>query len=119
MERLPTILMIAWLLPLLSFAVICIGYTIPQMFGIRVRYATQKIAAYIAIGAIVTGFVLSAYGLFGLWLPNNKLPAPAHHEEHQPDEVAAQPSPFRLAALQVEHAEGETIEGGEHHGTNG
>ena len=56
MQTLPTLLLVAWLLPLASFAVICIGYSVPQFFGIRVRYGTQKYAAYISIGAIVTGF---------------------------------------------------------------
>ena len=59
---LPNLLMARWLLPLASFAVISIGYSMPQLLGIRVPYATQKYAAYIAIGAIVTGFVLSSRG---------------------------------------------------------
>ena len=50
------------LLPLLSFAVISIGYSIPQYIGIRVPYATQKLAAYIAIGAIVGAFLLQLGG---------------------------------------------------------
>ena len=54
--------MIAWLLPLASFAVICVGYSVPQLLGLRVRYATQKVASYIAVGAIVILF------LFGLML---------------------------------------------------
>ena len=58
-KRLPTLLLIAWLLPLASFTVICIGYSMPQMLGVRVRYSTQKYAGYIAIGAIVGGFLLS------------------------------------------------------------
>jgi hypothetical protein len=71
MDRLPTLLMIAWLLPLASFTVICIGYSIPQLLGLRVRYATQKIASFIAVGAIVAGFLISAYSLFAIWLPAN------------------------------------------------
>ena len=42
MDKLPNLLLIAWLLPLASFTVICIGYSIPQMLGMRVRYSTQK-----------------------------------------------------------------------------
>ena len=84
MQTLPTLLLIAWLLPLVSFAVICIGYTIPQMFGIRVRYSTQKYAGYIAIAAIVTGCVLSMTAMFGYWLPNNPITASEHGTE-QPD----------------------------------
>ncbi len=116
--------MIAWLLPLASFTVICIGYSLPQLLGIRVRYATMKIASYISVGAIVLGFLISAYALFAIWLPANPLKAEAHHsEEHhpkeQPDKLGAllsSPAPFRLAAF----AEGaENIEEGTHHGTNG
>ncbi len=116
MDRLPTLLMIACLLPLASFTVICIGYSIPQLLGLGVRYATQTIASYIAVGAIVAGFLISAYCLFAIWLPANPLAAPSHHAE-QPDALTNQPSPsspFRLAALAEEH-----VEEGEHHGTNG
>src|SRR5438270_10736289 len=109
MQNLPILLLIAWLLPLLSFAVICIGYSIPQMLGIRVRYSTQKYAGYIAIAAIVTGCVLSMVAMFGIWLPNHSLPGPTPHAQEPPDMVAARTSPFHLALLQTEHAEsGET-----------
>src|SRR3972149_3127833 len=70
---LPNLLLAAWLLPLLSFAVISIGYSIPQFVGIRVSYASQKFAAYIAIGAIVGGFVLSSVAMFRVWLPTHSL----------------------------------------------
>jgi len=103
---------------------------------LRVRYATQKVASYIAIGAIVGGFLISIYSLFGVWLPEHPLTAPAHRAEEQPDPVASQRTPgataglpssasaghalassttgqFRLAAMQ------EHTEAGEHHGTNG
>src|SRR2546423_14177378 len=114
MQNLPTLLLIAWLLPLASFAVICVGYSIPQMLGIRVRYSTQKYAGYIAIAAIVTGCVLSMVAMFGIWLPNHPLPTPSHHVEEQPDAVTAQTSPFHLALLQTEQAES-----GQKHGSNG
>src|SRR5688500_13842991 len=107
---LPTLLLIAWLLPLVSFTIICIAYSLPQMLGIRVRYATQKYAGYIAIGAIVTGFLLSIYSLFGIWLPEHPLKAATHHgEEHEeePDPVAGTASPFRFAAMQEELTEEE------------
>jgi NADH-quinone oxidoreductase subunit L len=113
-STLPTLLLVAWLLPLASFAMILIGYSAPQLLGLRVRYATQKIAGYIAVAAIVGGFLISAYSLFGVWLPEHKLAAPAHHGEEQPDTLGAKASPFRLAAMQVEHEEE-----GEEHGTNG
>jgi NADH:ubiquinone oxidoreductase subunit 5 (subunit L)/multisubunit Na+/H+ antiporter MnhA subunit len=123
MELLPKLLLIAWLLPLASFAIICVGYSIPQLLGLRVRYSTQKLASYIAIFAIVSGFVISTFALFRVWLPANKLPAPAAHGDHQPDEVARLVSPFRLVAQQTEPAEhseeAEHTDEGEHHETNG
>jgi NADH-quinone oxidoreductase subunit L len=111
---------------------------VPQLLGLRVRYATQKIASYIAVAAIVGGFLISLYAMFAIWLPNNPLKAPAHHAEEQPDEVAflsSSNSPFRLVAM-AEDAEAkaeadahggtdthgatdEHVEHGSHHGTNG
>jgi proton-translocating NADH-quinone oxidoreductase chain L len=88
MESIPKLLMIAWLLPLASFAVICIGYSVPQLLGLRVRYSTQKFAGYIAVGAIVTACVLSMTALFGRWLPAHPLPAAKEHVEHQPDSLS-------------------------------
>ena len=138
MDRLPTLLLTAWLLPLASFAVICVGYSVPQFLGVRVRYATQKFASYIAIGAIATGFLISIFSLFGVWLPEQPLAPPSHHADQQPDPVAGEPNPsgviaglpsrasadhtlvshdgslFHFAAMQEEHTEA-----GEHHGTNG
>jgi proton-translocating NADH-quinone oxidoreductase chain L len=99
METIPKLLMIAWLLPLASFLVISIGYSIPQLLGLRVRYETQKYAAYIAIGAIVTGFVLSAVAMFGYWLPAHPLSA-EHHTE--------------AAHAEDEHATGDEHAAGEH-----
>ena len=99
--NLPTLLLVAWLLPLVSFTVICVGYSLPQLLGMRVRYATQKVASYLAIGAIVGGFLISIYSLFGIWLPAHPLTATEHHDEHadeQPDEIAGQPSPLRTGA---------------------
>jgi NADH-quinone oxidoreductase subunit L len=78
---LPNLLMAALLLPLLSFAVIAIGYSIPQYVGIRVPYASQKFAAYIAIGAIVGGFLLSSVAMFRVWLPAHPLVTEEHHSE--------------------------------------
>jgi len=61
---LPTFLGLAWLLPLASFAAIV-------FFG---RYMGRhgSGAAYVACGAIITGFVLSAISLFG-WLSRDPL----------------------------------------------
>jgi proton-translocating NADH-quinone oxidoreductase chain L len=76
---LPKLLMAAWLLPLASFAVISIGYSVPQLLGMRVPYSAMKNAAYIAVAAIVTGFVLSCVALFGVWLPAHPLASAEHH----------------------------------------
>ncbi len=94
METLPKLLLIAWLLPLASFTVIVIGYSVPQLLGLRVRYETQKYAAYIAIGAIVTGFVLSAIAMFGYWLPAHSLAEVGQHEAeaHAEEGAAAEPA---------------------------
>jgi NADH:ubiquinone oxidoreductase subunit 5 (subunit L)/multisubunit Na+/H+ antiporter MnhA subunit len=78
---LPKLLMAAWLLPLASFAVISIGYSVPQLLGMRVPYPAMKNAAYIAVAAIVMGFVLSCIALFGVWLPAHPLGAAEHHAE--------------------------------------
>ncbi len=89
-SALPNLLLVAWLLPLASFAVIAIGYSMPQLLGLRVRYATQKIAGYIAVGAIVAGCLISLYSLFGVWLPAHPLAAEAHHAE----ELTNGPPPY-------------------------
>src|SRR4051794_15771147 len=87
MQSLPTLLLIAWLLPLASFTIICIGYSIPQMLGVRVRYSTQKFAGYIAIAAIVGACVLSMTAMFRIWLPTHPLPAAEEHLA-EPDALA-------------------------------
>ncbi len=81
--------MAAWLLPLLSFAVISIGYSVPQLLGLRPSYAAQKYAAYIAIAAIVTGFVLSMVAMFGVWLLNYPLEDAGHHANNGPPNYIA------------------------------
>ena len=63
---LPTLLLIAWLLPLASFAVICVGYSVPQMLGIRVRYSTQKYARLHRHRRDCHGCLLSMIALFGI-----------------------------------------------------
>ena len=78
METVPKLLLFAWLLPLASFTLIVIGYSVPQFFGVKVRYETQKFAAFIAIGAIVGAFLLSATALFRHWLPAHPLVAAEH-----------------------------------------
>ncbi|HEY2882878.1 MAG TPA: NADH-quinone oxidoreductase subunit L, partial [Pirellulales bacterium] len=75
-STLPTLLGIAWLLPLASFVMIL-------FFG---KYMGHhgKGAAYLAAGAIITAFVLSAISLAG-WISQHPLTS-AHHGE---TEVAA------------------------------
>ncbi len=90
MDRIPSLLLTAWLLPLVSFAIISIGYSVPQFFGIRVRYTTQKYASYVAVGAIVFGCVLSMYAMFACWLPANPLKSAEEHES-QTEHAAACP----------------------------
>ena len=46
MEKLPNLLLIAWLLPLVSFTIICIGFSIPQMLGKKVPYDKQVVSAH-------------------------------------------------------------------------
>src|SRR3989304_5539936 len=78
---LPNLLLVAWLLPLASFAVISIGYSVPQLLGLRVGYASSQYACHRAVGAIVVGFVLSASALFAVWLPEHPLAGGGHHAE--------------------------------------
>ena len=61
-STLPTLLLIAWLLPLASFVLIL-------LFGKQMGPA-GKLAGYVATGAIATSCLLSMFALFGVWLPN-------------------------------------------------
>jgi proton-translocating NADH-quinone oxidoreductase chain L len=69
---LPTLLGLAWLLPLASFAAIV-------FFG-RHMGKHGSGAAYVACGAIITGFVLSAICLIG-WLGQHPLTSQEHGSE--------------------------------------
>ena len=83
---LPTLLGAAWLIPLASFFLIWVGYSLPQMAGKRASYKNSKIGAYIATGAIVLSVFLSFFALFAVWLPSYPLPDAAHHgESHEKD----------------------------------
>lgn len=62
---LPTLLGLAWLLPLASFAAIV-------FFGPRMGHAGSK-AGYVATGAILTSCVLAIFSLLFVWLPNHQL----------------------------------------------
>ncbi|QDU57475.1 NADH-quinone oxidoreductase subunit L [Aeoliella mucimassa] len=74
---LPLLLGIAWLLPLASFAMLWIGFSLPFLAGKRPGYGVQKGAAYIAIGAIGSSFVLSLISLI-IWLAYHPIAADAH-----------------------------------------
>jgi NADH:ubiquinone oxidoreductase subunit 5 (subunit L)/multisubunit Na+/H+ antiporter MnhA subunit len=102
----PNLLLAALLLPLVSFALISIGYSIPQYIGIRVPYANQKLGAYIAIAAIVGGFVLSSVAMFRHWLPAHPLTAGVHHEEGHGEEHGEESSAEHADehAAHAEHA---------------
>ncbi|MEX0678622.1 MAG: NADH-quinone oxidoreductase subunit L [Pirellulales bacterium] len=88
-STLPTLFGLAWLLPLVSFALIV-------LFGPRMGKAGIK-AGYVATGAILASFVLSAFALFFVWLPNYDLPAEAHP-------ATAESSAGGAHAGEVEHA---------------
>ena len=74
---LPLLLGIAWLLPLASFALIWVGYSLPFLAGHRPSYGVQKSAGWIATAAIGSSFVLSLIALM-VWLSANPLGAEAH-----------------------------------------
>jgi NADH-quinone oxidoreductase subunit L len=102
-ERLPLLLMLAWLLPLASFVVICVGYSLPQMAGRRASYAVSRIGGWIACAAIITSCVLSFVAMFGVWLPNHPLEAAHHahdgeHHEESDHHAGTRQSTFRLAS---------------------
>jgi NADH-quinone oxidoreductase subunit L len=69
---LPLLLGMALVLPLLSFAVICVGYSIAQFAQRPISVAASKIGAYIACGAISIGFICSLVAL-GIWLGEHPL----------------------------------------------
>ncbi len=101
---LPTLLLIAWLLPLASFTIIV-------FFGPRMGKAGY-LAGWLATAAIGGSCLFSLIALFGVWLPNNGASAPgggAHAESHAAVETAA--SPFRL----VSDTSGHESKAGEHH----
>ena len=86
----PNLLTIAWLLPLASFVIIWIAYSLPQLFGSRASYAIQPYGAYLAVGTIGLAFVLSAVTLLAFWLPTYPLSRDGHaeHETHHKHEPA-------------------------------
>src|SRR5262245_5710309 len=92
-ELLPKLLCIAWLLPLASFTLIV-------FFGPRMG-KKGVLASYVATGAIVGAFLLSATS-FCLWLGKHGASAPdAHHATHADAEghAAATASVFHNASF--------------------
>ncbi|MCH8139911.1 MAG: hypothetical protein IH926_13385, partial [Proteobacteria bacterium] len=88
---LPLLLGVAWLVPLASFLIIWVGYSLPQMAGKRVSYRTSALGGYVATGAIVLSVLLSFFALFGVWLPNHPLADATHHgQEHDVGQHAAE-----------------------------
>jgi NADH-quinone oxidoreductase subunit L len=77
---LPILLVLAWLLPAVSFALIV-------FFGPRMGKAGHG-AGYVATGAIAAGAVLSWLAL-AVWLVHNPLAAPSHGGEHAAAHQAA------------------------------
>jgi len=75
-ELLPKLLCIAWLLPLASFTLIL-------FFGPRMG-KHGVLASYVATGAIVGAFLLSA-GSFAIWLGTHGARAPAAHHDADGD----------------------------------
>ena len=112
--------MLAWLLPLASFAVIWIGYSLPQMAGRRASYAVSRIGGWIACAAIITSCVLSFVAMFGVWLPNHPLTSAEHgHGVEQHDEAHAQArtSPLRFVS-EAGQSQLPAHAGGRTHGDN-
>lgn len=90
-SRLMWLLTAAWLLPLFGFLI--------EIFGGYWSSRTGKTPAYIAVGCIGTGFLLSLIALFtwvdaaeiDLWaFGNGESHASAHHDEHGSDTHAAE-----------------------------
>ncbi len=97
---LPLLLGAAWLVPLASFLIIWVGYSLPQMVGKRVSYRTSTLGGYVATGAIVLSVLLSFFALFGVWLPNHPLTTVPHGQEHDDGQHAVEASHAAISAPQ-------------------
>jgi NADH-quinone oxidoreductase subunit L len=97
-HSLPTLLLVAWLLPLASFALIV-------LFGPRMGKAGVR-AGHLATAAILASAVLSFVALFGCWLPAHPLADAGHGDEHHAAAAADGGSVVRGqdAAPEGEHA---------------
>ena len=85
---LPTLLGLAWIVPLVSFVAIL-------FFGPRMGPHGRN-AAWVATAAIATSFVLS-FAAFVVWIGAHPVRAVDHH--HDGGHAAAETSPFRTVAL--------------------
>ncbi len=74
---LPAVLAIAWLLPLAAFAVVWIGYSLPQLAGRRPGATAQRFAGWLATSAIGSSFALSMFALV-VWLAYHPLGGDEH-----------------------------------------
>ncbi|MGD9646794.1 MAG: NADH-quinone oxidoreductase subunit L, partial [Pirellulales bacterium] len=100
-DILPILLGAAWLLPLVSFVVIV-------FLGPRLGKA-GVLAGYVATGAIVGSFVLSASAMV-LWLGHH-WPAAAHHDAHETEahgdadhHAADSPAPSQIQTVALKRA---------------
>ena len=111
---LPNLLAAAWLLPLVAF-------TIVVLIGPRLG-PHGKFAAWLSTGAIGTGFLLSLYALFAVWLPAHPLGAADHgaHAAHasadhaEAEHDAAEHAPTAGDHAGADHAAGEHDDHGAH-----
>jgi proton-translocating NADH-quinone oxidoreductase chain L len=110
---LPLLLGAAWLLPLVSFLIIWVGYSLPQMAGKRASYGISKLGAYVATGSIVLSVVLSFTAMFGVWLPSHPL-AEATHQSEDDHAAASSSTPFKLIATESESHDTELHDTEEH-----
>jgi len=118
---LPLLLGAAWLVPLVSFVIIWVGYSLPQMAGKRASYGSSKLGGYIATGSIILSACLSFFAMFGVWLPNHPLADASHHaetheEEHSEEDHAnaSSLSPFTLIAAEIESHSGDSHDAEQH-----
>jgi len=98
-ESIPTLLGIAWLLPLLSFTIIVL---LGPKLGPHGKYAS-----YIAAGAIVTGFVLSSFALIS-WIGTHGFDGSGQHG--QKPVALASTDPNHATEHDQEHAGGHHVE---------
>jgi len=105
---LPKLLCIAWLLPLASFTLIV-------LFGPRMG-KRGVLASYVATGAILGSFILSAVA-FVSWLSvHGTGAAEAHHDEHHVTvSTYGEAAPFRLSSLAASAEHAHEQEHGTHH----